>query len=217
MEDKSTDELAKILWNFNKLHQDIGNADVIISLGSHDTRVAERGAELYLQKYAPLIVFSGGFGRLTADTWTEPEAEIFAAIAMKMGVPEEDILIENKSTNTEENLRFSMDLLKEKGVLPKSVILVHKPYMERRQYATWKKLFPDIEAYITSPQISFEDYVSEAGIPKDDLIHILVGDTQRIKLYPERGFMIPQEIPTDVWNAYEELVKRGYTEQLVKE
>jgi uncharacterized SAM-binding protein YcdF (DUF218 family) len=146
MENKSTDELAKILWNYNNLKQPIKKADVIIALGSHDILVAKRGAELYLQKYAPLILFSGGFGRLTAANWTEPEAEVFAKIALKMGVPRKDILIENKSTNTGENLRFSMNLLKEKGLTPKSVILVHKPYMVRRQYATWMKLFPDIHA-----------------------------------------------------------------------
>lgn len=217
MEDKSTDELVKILWDYNNLHQTPKSADVILTLGSHDTRVADRGAELYLEKYAPLIVFSGGFGRLTADEWTEPEADIFANIAMKMGVPGENILIENKSTNTEENLRFSMNLLKNKGISPRKVILVHKPYMERRQYATWKKLFPDVEAYITSPQISFENYSSETGISKEDTINIVVGDTQRIKLYPFKGFMISQEIPEEVWSAYEELVKRGYTKQLVKE
>ena len=50
MNKKSTDELVKILCNFNQLHQKIEKADVIIVLGSHDIRVAERGAELYLQK-----------------------------------------------------------------------------------------------------------------------------------------------------------------------
>lgn len=217
MKDKSTDELAKTLWDYNNLHQTIKKADVIITLGSHDTRVAERGSELFLQKFAPIIVFSGGFGRLTANNWTKSEAEIFTDIAIKMGVPNKDILIENKSTNTGENLRFSMNILKEKGISPRSVILVHKPYMERRQYATWKKLFPKTKAYITSPQISYENYSSETGITKKNTINIVVGDTQRIKLYPQKGFMIYQNIPDEIWNSYKELVNRGFTEQLVKE
>ena len=33
---------------------------------------------------------------------------------------------------------------------------------------------------------------------------------QRIKIYPEKGFSIPQEIPLDVWNAYEQLVSLGF-------
>jgi hypothetical protein len=43
----------------------------------------------------------------------------------------------------------------------------------------------------------------------------MVGDLQRIKLYPERGFQIYQDIPDDVWQAYEKLVGMGYTKHLV--
>ena len=45
----------------------------------------------------------------------------------------------------------------------------------------------------------------------------MVGDTQRINVYPHKGYQIEQEIPEDVWNAYQELAKRGYTRHLVKE
>src|SRR5205823_1384377 len=83
-------------------------------------------------------------------------------------VPKDKIIIENKSTNSEENLRFSIKVLKDKGIHLNKVILVHKPYMERRQYATWLKLFPEIKAVITSPEISFEKYITEAGILKEE-------------------------------------------------
>ncbi|MBP6882547.1 MAG: YdcF family protein [Candidatus Levybacteria bacterium] len=196
------------------MHQDVEVAYVIIVLGSHDTRVAERGAQLFLDGLAPRILFSGGLGRLTANNWTDSEAEIFSKIAINMGVPESAILIENKSTNTGENISFSMNLLEDHGMMPKSVILVHKPYMERRQFATWMKLFPDIKASITSPQISYENYPNDL-ISKDDMINIIVGDTQRVKLYSEKGFMIDQQIPNNVWDAYQELVRRGYNKQLI--
>jgi hypothetical protein len=46
----------------------------------------------------------------------------------------------------------------------------------------------------------------------------MVGDLQRIKLYgaPPFHFQIPQEIPEEVWAAYELLVTAGYTWNLVK-
>ena len=47
-----------------------------------------------------------------------------------------------------------------------------------------------------------------------DVISIMVGDLQRIKLYPEKGFQIPQSIPTEVWAAYESLVEAGYNRHL---
>ena len=43
----------------------------------------------------------------------------------------------------------------------------------------------------------------------------MVGDLQRIRVYAERGFQIPQEIPDEVWAAYEELVHAGYDSRLV--
>jgi uncharacterized SAM-binding protein YcdF (DUF218 family) len=216
MNNKSSDELARILWNYNKLGHKLTKVDCIIALGSHDTRIAERAAELFLRGLAPLLVCSGGFGRLTAKEWTKPEAEIFADIAIKKGVPKHKIIIENKSTNTGENIDYSFELLKTKGVTPKKVILVHKPYMERRAYAAFKKRFPNIEVLMASPEIAFEDYPGEI-LSKEEMINIMVGDTQRVKLYPAKGFMISQEIPEEVWAAYEELVQRGFNTQLVHE
>ena len=44
----------------------------------------------------------------------------------------------------------------------------------------------------------------------------MVGDLQRIKIYPDKGFQIPQEIPEDVWAAYEALVSAGYDQHLAQ-
>ena len=45
---------------------------------------------------------------------------------------------------------------------------------------------------------------------------MLVGDLQRIKEYPKKGFQIEQEISPEVWEAYEYLVGLGYTNYLIK-
>lgn len=190
-------------------------SDCILVLGSHDTRVATRGAELYLQGYAPVLVFSGGLGRLTKDMWTETEADLFARIAKDMGVPAEAILVENRSTNTGENILFSQQLLQAHGLNPDTFIVVQKPYMERRSYATFKKHWPSKELMVTSPQIAFEEYPTD-DIPLEKVISIMVGDLQRIKVYPEKGFQIYQEIPNDVWEAYEQLVGLGFDQHLIR-
>ena len=206
--------LAKQLWNYHHVNHDIEKADCIMVLGSHDTRVAERAAELYLQKWDPLVIFSGGLGRLTEGVWTETEADLFAKIAIDKGVPREAILIENKSTNTGENILFTRQLLRENKIDPHSFIVVQKPYMERRSFATFKKHWPDKKLIVTSPQISFENYPN-AEIPAEQVINIMAGDLQRIKVYAEMGFQIYQEIPADVWKAYEQLVKSGFDEHLI--
>ncbi len=216
--DPATKRLARKVWNYHKMNQELEKADCILVLGSHDVRVAERGAQLYLGGWAPLLVFSGGLGDLTRDIWKKPEAEKFAKIAVEMGVPKKDILVENRSVNTGENVRFSYQLLKSKGILLRKIILVQKPYMERRTYATFKKQWPDkrTKIIVTSPQISFEQYPNKQ-IPINEVINLMVGDLQRIKIYSQKGFQIFQKIPNDAWGAYEKLVKLGYTEHLIKE
>lgn len=211
---KETIALAKKLWAYHHVNQSLEKSDCILVLGSHDLRVAERGAELYLQGWAPILIFSGGLGNFTKGVWREAEADRFAAVAEKMGIPRKAMLIENKSTNTGENILFTQQLLKEKGLNLKTFIVVQKPYMERRIYATFKKHWPDKKVIVTSPQIPFDEYPNDE-IPLEKVINIIVGDLQRIKIYPEKGFQIFQEIPDDVWQAYERLVELGYNKHLV--
>jgi uncharacterized SAM-binding protein YcdF (DUF218 family) len=209
-------DLAKKLWDYHHMHHTLEKADSILVLGSHDLRVAERAAQLYFEGWAPMIIFSGGLGNFTKNMWTETEADLFAAIAMSMGVPAEAILIENRSTNTGENILFTQQLLTQKNLDPQSFIVVQKPYMERRSYATFKQHWPDKKLMVTSPQISFEAYPTEE-IPLERVINIMVGDLQRIRFYPEKGFQIFQEIPADVWQAYEQLVASGFNKHLMRE
>ncbi|PCI25434.1 hypothetical protein COB57_01800 [Candidatus Peregrinibacteria bacterium] len=208
-------ELAKIIWDYHHLNHHLEKADCIMVLGSHDTRAAERGAELFLQGFAPILLFSGGLGNFTKELWDESEADKFAKIAMKMGVPETNILIENKSTNTGENIILSHQILAEKKLLPKNIILVQKPYMERRTYATFMKQWPSTIAKIqvTSPQVSFTDYPTQK-IALDKIINIMIGDLQRIMVYPAQGFQIPQEVPQGVEEAFRQLIEMGYDKHL---
>ena len=206
------------IWSYHHMNHQLARADVIVVLCSHDTIVAERGAELYLDGWAPLVVFSGGLGAITRNLWTDPEADRFARIAAGMGVPEDRILIENRSTNTGENVQFTRDLLADRGIDPATLILVQKPYMERRTYATFNKVWPGKSVRVTSPQFSMDDYLarySNNALSADDVISIMVGDLQRIREYPARGFQIAQEIPAEVWQAYEELVRAGYDRHLI--
>jgi uncharacterized SAM-binding protein YcdF (DUF218 family) len=210
--------LAERIWGYHKLDHTVEPADAILVLCSHDMKVAERGAELFLKEFAPLLIFSGGLGSITKNFWTQPEADQFAEIAVGMGVPAESLVIENRSTNTGENIRFTRQLLADMGIDPQKFILVQKPYMERRSFATFRKVWPEKEVLVTSPQVSFAEYLdsySSGELSCDDVVSIMVGDLQRIKLYAERGFQIHQEIPREIWSAYEELVGAGYDRHLI--
>jgi len=210
------DLLAQKVRDYHHLNHRIERSDAILVMGSHDLRVAERGAQLFLEHWAPLLIFSGGLGNLTRGIWDRPEADLFAEIAVRMGVPREAILIENRSTNTGENIQFTKELLAKLHLDPQKFILVHKPYMERRAFATFRKLWPEKEGLVTSPQISFENYPDQE-ISKREVIGIMVGDLQRIRVYPARGFQIPQEIPPEVWAAGQKLIQLGYSQNLIRE
>ncbi|NOT59563.1 MAG: YdcF family protein [Acidobacteria bacterium] len=210
-------QLARRIWDYMHLHHTLVPSDLILTLGSNDLRVAEHAADCYLKGLAPLLMFSGNVGVLTRGVFAKPEAELFAEAAIKKGVPRAAILCESESTNTGDNIRFSYRLLQERGIQPQSIILVQKPYMERRAYATFMKQWPAAEkpeVLVTSPPLAYESYADDL-MPKEMFINVMVGDLQRIREYPKLGFQIEQEIPAEVWRAYERLVTLGFNQRLL--
>jgi uncharacterized SAM-binding protein YcdF (DUF218 family) len=210
----SVDRWARLVWDYHHVNHVLAPAECIIVLGSHDPRVAERGAEIFRAGWAPLVVFSGNLGSLTSGLWKRPEAEIFADVAAAAGVSRKRMLLEARATNTAENVAFTRELLAGRGLHPRRAIAVQKPYMERRTLATFQQRWPELEVIVTSPQVSFEEYPNQA-IQRDDVINIMVGDLQRLIVYGEKGWSAPQPVPPDVMEAYEGLVAAGYTHHLI--
>ena len=210
---------VEAIWRYHQLGHELAPADAILVLCSHDIRVAERGAQLFLDGFAPLLIFSGGLGGITRHIWKEREADQFARVALARGVPPAAVLIENRSTNTGENIDFTRQLLAARGLDPQTFIVVQKPYMERRSYATFRKRWPEKPVLVTSPRVELDEYLqayTHESLTVDEVISIMVGDLQRIREYPARGFQIPQDIPADVWRSYEALVAAGYDRHLLR-
>lgn len=208
---------VKILWDYMNLHQMPEKADIIIGFGCYNEEIAIRCAQLYKEGYASRVLFTGGLGRNTKNMWVKPEAERFAAIAIKAGVPEEKILIENRSANSAENILFSRKLLEGQNV--HKLLGVHKPFMERRVAAAMGVYWPEAEFIVTSPQVSIREYIAmsqKQGIPEDRVIAILAGDYQRIQVYAEKGYQTPQPFCETAEKAFRFLVSEGYTRELVK-
>ena len=211
MHNTETDTLAKILWDYMKLDQPIEKCDCIMVLGCHDSSTVEYGIDLYEQGMAEWFIVSGGIMQPQLDT---TEAEGFASIARDAGVPNDKIIMERVATNTGENFTATAELLVKMRLAPSSFLVVCKPYMERRAHAVAAKLWPDKKVIVTSAPVSYEEYLME-DIPKDVFINAMVGDVQRTTVYGETGFQIPQDIPAEVWAAYEKLVALGYSKRLV--
>jgi uncharacterized SAM-binding protein YcdF (DUF218 family) len=193
---------ASTIWDYHHMHQSLEKSDGILVLCSHDLRVAAEAVRLFKLGLGGWIVFSGGFGTgphsgANLNGWERPEAEIFGEAALAAGIPADKIFVESEATNTGENIANSRALLAAQDITPKSLIVVQKPFMERRSYATFMKQWPEPgrpTIAISSPDISFEAY-PDAHVTREIVTSIMVGDLQRIKLYATeaRPFQIPQE------------------------
>ncbi|MFI0371800.1 YdcF family protein [Actinomadura sp. 1N219] len=209
--DARTRELARIVWDHLVLSEPLSKADVILALGSHDTRVAVHAARLWHEGWAPLVVMSGGRGKVTS-AWELTEAQVFGRVAREHGVPERALLLEETATNTGENITASRRLLKERGAAVGSGILVAKPYMTRRALATARRQWAGVSWSASAPELGFEAF----GEDERQFIELMVGDLQRMVVYAERGFQVPMPVPAAAWAAYEELARLGYDRHVIR-
>lgn len=211
-------EPLQVLWDFLCLRQPPQQADCIVGFGNFNTDIACRAAQLYHQGYAPKVLFTGGLGRNTQGLLPEPEAVRFARVAMECGVPAEDILLEKASTNTAENILFTREMLHALDLPHDRILGVHQPFMERRITAAMGVYWPELQFFVTSPQVSLPEYLFRArqqGISEEASVSVIVGDFQRMELYAQKGWQLPQQIPQAAWAAYYKLVAMGYDKQTV--
>lgn len=209
----------QVIWDYLGMHQQPEKADCIVGFGNFNTDIARRAAELYHQGYAPKILFTGGLGRNTEGLLPEPEAVRFARVAMECGVPEGDIILEDRSSNTKENIEFTRELLSAMGMPHGKILGVHQPFMERRITAAMGVYWPELDFCVTSPQVTIPEYLERTkgqGISENASISVIVGDFQRMDLYARLGYQLPQVIPQEAWDAFHTLVAMGYDKQLAK-
>jgi uncharacterized SAM-binding protein YcdF (DUF218 family) len=205
---------ARRVWDYHQMDHTPRACSVAIGLGSHDLGVADTAVDLYKRGMAPLLVFTGATSPTTRERMPRGEAVHYRERALELGVPSSAVLVEPRARNTGENIRFSRDVLEEAGVDVSSVLLISKPYEERRAYATARKLWPEVEIVSASTPMTLDEYVDSIGDARL-VIDMLVGALQRLMIYPEQGFMISQPVPADVSEAYERLCRAGFTSRLL--
>ena len=201
---------ARLLYDFLSQHKkEEAHADILLIPGSHDLRVADHAAALFLAGRADLLVCSGGFGKITEGAFAETEAVLFARRCIQQGVPEARIILEPEATNTGENFTKSRQVLAARGIHPASGLIVCKPYMAKRAWATGAKQWPEVHWMVDPAPIGFDDYASP-DTPYEQLVELMVGDLQRMAVYADQGFQVPVEVPEAVWQAWERLVQDGF-------
>ncbi|MEH0927704.1 YdcF family protein [Micromonospora sp. CPCC 205558] len=205
---------VETLWRYHDMRHELSPCDVGIGLGSHDLGVAVVATRLFQAGLFPWIVFTGANAPTTVERFPRGEAVHYREYAIEQGVPAEAILVEPRATNTAQNLEYSRQLLTEHRIPVKSVLIMSRPYQQRRAYATCRLMWPEVDVVCASNPLELDDYVRSIGDPRR-VVDMLVGDTQRIEVYADRGFAIPQEMPDEVRAAFARLVAAGYTSRLI--
>lgn len=209
-------KLASLIWNFLYVKDNLPKSDLIFVFCSHDIRVAHYAVDLYKKKLANRILFSGGLNFFTKYIFPNSEAETFTEIALENGIPKEHIFIENLSTNTGENIQFSKKLIQDYNLKIKSIIAIQKPSMTLRIKQALLKQWPEVEFHISSPDYSLIN-APHSHINLFMIINEIVGDLQRIIIYPKLGFQSHTIIPDSIISAYNNLISNGYNLHLTNE
>ena len=151
-EDLSVEMVDRLL--FQGLEDTGENADCIIVLGS--IKAAKYRVPVAVEAYkagrASKIMLCGGKLRDFSDG-KYSEAEHMRQAALALGIAEEDIVLENSSQNTVENILFTLIELQRTFWLNKvrRVLLVTTAYHMRRSLAIARYLFPDHIEIIPCP------------------------------------------------------------------
>lgn len=138
----------------------ITKCDVILIPGASHPQLAERAAYLFNQGMAEYILVSG-YANPNIPEYSS-EAEFIKVTAVKLGVPEDKIICENKASNTFENAEFSLKILNDLNFKIEKFIIVCKASHSRRALLTYRNIFPPNVEFLMSP------VTEKTGLNKDN-------------------------------------------------
>lgn len=180
-------------------------ADAVIGFGTFDLTLPRFCAELYEWGAARRIIFTGGIGAGTGDLGG-PEADAWRAEVRRShpAIPPTAIVTENRSTNTSENIQYTMELLAREhpalafGAGIKRAIVVASPSRLRRVRATLRLLVPSLEVARMLPRIDFDAEWERYTAQRIDYLAHLIGELERLTRYPARGWIAPELVPAEI-------------------
>lgn len=143
VEDLSPEEIENItqtVFVTSDLHP---AADLLFIFGTStiDSDALESVARDCQQEHFPKAIVTGLSGRLYSETG-KPVAHIMRDELIARGVPSDLILIQDRSTNTLEDVAFSLDVLEKHSISPESIAFLCKAYHSGRCLRTLRKFFP---------------------------------------------------------------------------
>lgn len=135
-----TDETTKGLsrmWDYLSESDPLEISNLLFVFGGPEPQRINEAIKLYKEGYASRILFTGQRSSYMKEVEVT-EAEYYASVAEKQGVPKKDIILETKARNTPENAINSVKILKADNFLPSRIIIITLAYHMRRCYLTLK-------------------------------------------------------------------------------
>jgi uncharacterized SAM-binding protein YcdF (DUF218 family) len=180
MNQKKINEITNYIFVNSKPQR----VDLALVFGTRHEEAIKKVYELYIDNYVDKILVSGGINSVSGEN----EAELMRKKLIELGVKPGNIIVENKSTNSLENVLFSKDIIcREMGFNNiKKIIAVVKHYHSRRAIMTLKKHFPKTVDLLP---IAYEIY----GFTKDNWFEKEVGrekvmsEWEKISKYLAKG------------------------------
>ena len=172
--------------------------DGIFLFGSSKTDlIPKSGANLFKKGLARKIICTGKhtLHQTSGPMGFPTEAEWYVDVLIRESIPQEAIIVENRSTNTLENVLLGIDACRKHNFRPHSLVLCPIPPLCCRSLATFKKQFPKVEVFGHTFESPIETYL----VP--DRMKRIVGEFERFKEYAAKGDMIEIAVPQNIQNS----------------
>ena len=179
--------------------------DAVLGFGTFDLTLAAFCGELHARGFARRIVLTGGIGAGTADLG-RPEADAWRDEILRLHpqIDPRSIIVENRSTNTAENIEFTAALLTREfpelafGRGLRTALVVASPSRLRRVKLTLQKRLPELRIWRRLPAVDFD---RESALHESKGIAYLphlAGEIDRIRDYPTRGWIAAEPLPAEI-------------------
>lgn len=215
------------------------DAQLIVLAGNAVLPTINAAAQLAKASGLPLLI-TGGLGHSTTFLYAAvaqhprynhlrttglTEAGILARIAREFHeVPEEQLIVEEKSTNCGENASFTRALLEARGELPARAVLIQDPTMQRRTHATFTRAwrgaasspqwlsYPAVQPVLENGARAVQFREPSEGLwPVERYLSLVLGEIPRLRNDANgygpagRDFIDDVVIPPEVLEAWQAL------------
>jgi len=186
--------------------------DAVMGFGMFDLSLPRFCGELYSRGQVQRIIFTGGIGAGTGDLGGR-EADVWQQTLVQAHptIPAADLVLENQSTNTGENVSFTADLIARTrpdlafGVGIHRVIIVASPTRLRRTWLTLRRQHPGLGVTRRLPSTTMARDAALYASQGLDYHRHLLGELDRLVAYPARGWIVDEPLPPALVAAREVL------------